>query len=238
MSVIYPLPIARATPLVSQFINVHSFLSQLTLKGPHWRSRRRLLTSWAMILQGCRAQLVQNKSGKWQGQRVRQQVDRGCRSICKGWESKSGSKQAGSIRDSNASNSLPALAKKLVDKTEGEEYVDFGKLPPAKERVSHLGQSSRGKWLWSSRPDMETDTWRSIWVLCCRHSTAVVTCRKLQKIPNNIGQYQQRPTRNTVGLHGSFMIRTGWRLLGIPLCHGPKWSQICTLYALRVKLAQ
>ena len=40
---------------------------------------------------------------------------------------------------------LPALPKKLVDRVQANEYIDFLELPPAKGKVRTLNQSLEGK---------------------------------------------------------------------------------------------
>lgn len=82
---------------------------------------------------------------------------------------------------------LPAMPKKLVDRIEANEYVDFNDLPPAKGKGRLLSQPLEGQLvviqaadLVQSRrliPDLAT------WVQCFGIYTAVVTQKKPDKLP-------------------------------------------------------
>ncbi len=106
---------------------------------------------------------------------------------------------------------LPALPRKLLEKIEADEYVDFGELPPAKGKGRSMTQAFDGQIvvvqaadLIQARrliPDLAT------WMQCFGLFMAAVARRKPGKIPD-LAAYMQRPVRSTDGLPGSFMTRT------------------------------
>lgn len=80
---------------------------------------------------------------------------------------------------------LPALQKKLVDKIEAGEYVDFNELPPAKGKGRLPSQALEGQVLVVQAADL-VQSRRIIpdlatWMQCCGLLTAVVTRKKPEK---------------------------------------------------------
>ena len=43
---------------------------------------------------------------------------------------------------------LATLLKKLLERIENDEYVDFNELPPAKGKGRSMAQARDGRWLW------------------------------------------------------------------------------------------
>ena len=83
---------------------------------------------------------------------------------------------------------LPALSKKLIEKIEAEEYIDFCELPPAKGKGRSMAQAFDGQIvvvqaadLMQSRrliPDLAT------WMQCFGLFTTAVARRKPERVPD------------------------------------------------------
>ena len=83
---------------------------------------------------------------------------------------------------------LPALAKRLVDKIEADEYIDFGDLPPAKGKGRPLGQAFEGQVVVVQAADL-VQTRKLIpdvatWVQCFGLFAAAVARKKPQRLPD------------------------------------------------------
>ena len=124
---------------------------------------------------------------------------------------------------------LPAISKKLLEKIEADEYIDFSELPPAKGKDKTAAQSFEGQIVVvqaCSRPHSVSqadprpgDVASMLQVGDRSHRSA--QAREGGR-SNGLHGHHCKGQSNIGGPPGSFMISiSGWKQLVIPLNHGP-----------------
>ena len=139
---------------------------------------------------------------------------------------------------------LPALAKRLVDKIEADEYIDFGDLPPAKGKGRPLGQAFEGQVVVVQAADL-VQTRKLIpdvatWVQCFGLFAAAVARKKPQRLPDMMA-YMTIVTKASqkykwpawVIYDQNFKMEAA----GDSPCRGPRWSLVCMPSVLQARHA-
>ncbi len=83
--------------------------------------------------------------------------------------------------------SLPGLPKKVVEKIEADEFIDFGEVPPARGKGRPFGHAFKRQVMLVQAADF-VQTPRlipelSTWTQCFSLLTAVVARKRLEKVP-------------------------------------------------------